>query len=93
METDDVSAHLARIYLAAKKHGGWLTSRDIAPLADVAERTARAHCLKLVQAGVFDQAKVFPQHRYRLSALAEKRSKALVLRINRAIEILGLAHS
>jgi hypothetical protein len=84
METNEVSLHLVKVFDAAKSHGGWLTSKRLAELSGVAPRTSRAHARRLVDLGMFDLAEVFPGHRYRLSALAEKRNKAMFQRLDNA---------
>lgn len=89
METSEISIHQSRIYEFVKSAGRWVTSREIASGADVAERTARAHALKFVRLGVFDQAEVFPAHRYRLSELAGKRNISVVRRLEAAREIFA----
>ena len=90
METNEISHHLARIYSAVKTDLGWLTANDIAVRSSVSPRTARAHCLNLVKNGVFDQAEVFPAHRYRFSKMAGKRNRTIVQRIEEACVIFGI---
>lgn len=63
---DYVSEHEIRVYEAVRLNGGWLTAREIAAKADVADRTARAHAGNLAKSGVFDLAKVFGGFRYRI---------------------------
>ena len=92
METNEVSLHQVKVYLAVKAAGAsWLTANDIATAAGVAPRTARAHALKLVNLGIFDQAEVLPAHRYRLAATADKRNKGYALRIEQAMSVFGIA--
>lgn len=91
MEKNEVSIHEARVFsvfLANPKE--WLTSKEIAEKADVAQRTARAHCLKLVQLGILDQAEVFPSHRYRMAEKADKRNRGYFDRVKQAMEIFGI---
>lgn len=90
METNEISVHQARIFSTLKGNAGWMTADEVAEAAKVAGRTARAHLLRFVQAGIADQAEVFPSHRYRFSGLADKRHKTFVERIERACEIFGL---
>jgi DNA-binding IclR family transcriptional regulator len=87
METSEISLHLLKVFDAVKTHGGWLTNKEVAKLSGVAPRTARAHTARLVAVGLFDLAEVFPAHRYRLSALADKRNKAMMQRIDAAREV------
>jgi predicted ArsR family transcriptional regulator len=92
METNEVSLHQVKVYLAVKASGkAWITAKEIAERADVAQRTARAHALKLVNLGIFDQAEVFPAHRYRLAEMADKRNKGYALRIEQAMSVFGIA--
>jgi hypothetical protein len=90
-ETNEISFHLVKVYVFLKKNSGWHTARKIAAGATVADRTARAHVLKMVQLGIVDQAEVFPAHHYRLSNLASKRNKTFVQRIEEAMQIFGLS--
>lgn len=89
METSEISLHQVRVYNFVGKHGGWCTAQEIAEGSGVAPRTARAHSLRFVKLGVFDQAEVFPAHRYRLSAMAPKRNKAIVQRLDEARAIFA----
>ena len=89
METSEVSLHLVKVYMFLKGRIDWVTSKDVAQGAHIAERTARHHLLKLVRLGIVDQAEVFPAHRYHLSRLAEKRNKSFVQRLEQAKEIFG----
>jgi DNA-binding IclR family transcriptional regulator len=89
MERSEVSLQELRVFQAVRNAGGWITAAAAAEQAQVAPRTARSHCLRLVNAGIFDQAEVFPGHRYRLSKQASKRNKAQMLRLAQAEEIFG----
>lgn len=53
------------------------------------KRTARQHTRRLVDLGVLDMAEVFPAHRFRLSAKADKRKRAYLARLERACEVFG----
>lgn len=91
METNEVSMHQCRVFSALlSSAASWLTSREVASKAEVAQRTARAHLLKLVNLGIVDQAEVFPAHRYRLSSKADKRNKTYFRRIEIAAKIFGV---
>ena len=90
METNEVSWHLLKVYDAVRNHGGRLTAKEIAKLSGVAYRTARSHAAKLVSLGLFDLAEGFPAHRYQLSKVADKRDKAMILRLDAAREAFGL---
>lgn len=86
MENNEISHHELRVFGAAKD-GEWATAKEIAARASVADRTARHHCLRLVKLGVFDQAEVFPAHRYRLSDKAIKRNAAYMNRLAMAASV------
>lgn len=89
METNEVSEHIYRVFAFVRDAERWVTAKEIAIQAKVAGRTARAHALRLVHAGIFDQAEVFPSHRYKLSAKADKRNKGFIQRLERAGEIFS----
>jgi hypothetical protein len=65
-----VSAHQLRVFDFVRGRRGWVTGREIAQGADVALRTARQHAFSFVKLGVFDEARVFPEYRYRISSTA-----------------------
>lgn len=91
MEKNEVSIHEAKLFLVLRGGGtGWITSRDAAKASGISERTARAHLLKLAKMGLVDQAEVFPAHRYRLAAKADKRNGGYVRRLESACEVFGL---
>ncbi len=89
-EKNEVSLHEVKAYLALKASGSWMTSKEIAAATGIAERTARAHALKLVNLGIFDQAEVFPAHRYRLAQTASQRNRGYVQRLEQACEVFGM---
>lgn len=88
MENSEISIHEWRVYEALRQ-GGWMTSASIAEKANVAKRTARHHCLRLVKLGIVDQAEVFPAHRYRLSKMAQKRNLSYCQRLELAAEVFS----
>lgn len=90
-ETSEVSEHLFRVFAFVTKANRWHTAREIAEHSKTAYRTARAHCYRLVKAGIFDQAEVFPGHRYRISENASKRNKGFMQRLEQAKEFFDQA--
>ena len=90
MERNEVSVHQVKIYVAIKNAAGWITNKEIATAAGVAERTARQHSLNLVKLGVLDLAEVFPAHKYRFSEKAAKRNAAYVNRLESARQVFSL---
>lgn len=95
-EMNEVSEHLLRIYqVFALEPDRWFTNVDVATEVKargqrVGDRTVRAHTLRLVQAGVLDQAEVFPRHRYRLSPKARQRNRGFMQRLAEAADICGV---
>lgn len=91
MEKNEVSIHEAKLFIALQKTGQtWITSKDAAKASGVAERTARSHLLKLSQMGIAECAEVFPGHRYRLAAKADKRNGGYMRRLQMACEVFAL---
>ena len=91
METNEISIHQVRVFIAARSAiGKWLTANQLAKNALVAPRTARHHAKRLLELGVFDMAAVFPGHRYKFNEIAEKRNKAYMIRLEKAIEVFQL---
>lgn len=86
---DTISIHEVSV-VRALADGAWRTSKEIAQLAEVADRTARHHCLRLSNLGVLDQAQVFPGHRYRLSGEAGQREGAYMKRLKAAAVALNM---
>ncbi len=60
-----ITQHMLRVYDAVIDQSDWITAREVARIAAVANRTARQHCLKLTEAGVFECARVHGGFRYR----------------------------
>jgi predicted ArsR family transcriptional regulator len=89
METNEVSLHQLKVFDCVAAATGWVTSKQVTDSVGISGRTVRAHLLKLVNLGLLDQAEVFPGHRYRLSAHAEKRNKAYLQRLDKAREVFG----
>lgn len=90
METNEISLHLLKIFQHVKKSSKWVTSKEVAEATGVAQRTSRAHLLKLVHLGILDQAEVFPAHRYQFSEMADKRNKAFMQRLEKAAEVFEM---
>lgn len=90
METQEISVHQANVYKAVRdSNGKWLTAVEIANISGVATRTARAHALKFVKLGVFDQAELHPGHRYKMATKADKRNRGIVERMENALKIFS----
>jgi hypothetical protein len=91
MERNEISIHETRAFVAfLKNKEKWITSKELAKEANIAERTARAFSLKFTKLGLLDLAEVFPAHKYRLSEKASKRNAAYFGRLERAREVFGL---
>lgn len=85
-ETSEISIHMFRVFSFVANAKRWVTANEIGTNSNVARRTARAHALRLVRSGIFDQAEVFPGHRYRISENASKRNKGFMQRLEQAKE-------
>ena len=91
MERNEISEHEVRLFVALQKRGDqWATTKDLAAEAKIADRTARAHLLKLVRLNMLDVARVFPGHRYRLAGKADKRNQAYIIRLENAASVFGI---
>lgn len=89
MESNEISLHQLKVFEFVRDSRRWVTAAEIQEGAGVAARTARHHALNLVKLGLFDQAEVFPCHRYRLSQFAEQRNKGYMLRLAQARDVFG----
>lgn len=87
MEHNEISLHQLKVFQCVKNAKGWITNNEIAAATNVSPRTARQHTLRLVSLGIFDQAEVFPAHRYRFSEKAKQRNTAYLLRLQKAQEV------
>jgi Fic family protein len=90
MESNEISLHQAKVFRFVKSQPDWVTAKAIALATDISGRTARSHCFKLVKLGIFDQAEVFPAHRYQFSKFADKRNKAYLQRLEQACAIFSI---
>lgn len=92
VERNEVSRQEIEVFRALRVHTQqWMTNKELAAECKaVAERTVRATTMKLVKLGVVDQAEVFPAHRFRLAAKAEKRNRGYVDRLLKAAEVFGV---
>jgi predicted DNA-binding transcriptional regulator len=89
LSAGQISEHEIRVYEAAKASNRWLTAREIAVAADVADRTARTHAAALVTIGVFEVSKVFGGYRYRLKPAFEATASDYLARLEAAKKVLG----
>lgn len=86
-EKSEVSLHMVKVWYFMKDNGLWTTNKEIAEGVKFAESTVRSHTRHLVEAGIIDQMEVFPQHRFRISKMADKRNINFVQRIEATYEI------
>jgi len=91
MEKGEISIHEARLYrVFTKSPATWLTNKEIAQQAKIAERTARLHTLRLVKLGILDLAEVFPAHKFKLPQTADKRNRGYLTRLENVCEVFGI---
>jgi hypothetical protein len=91
MESNEISLHQLKVFEFVRDSRRWVTVDEIKVGAGVARRTAHQHAVNLVRLGLFDQAEVFPCHRYRLSEFADQRNKGYMLRLAQARDVFGPA--
>ena len=84
-----VSEHEIRVYEAVRTFGGWMTAREIAVKADVANRTARHHTARLADREIFDVARVFGGFRYRIRTQLSPEAGSYAGRIEAAKRIFA----
>lgn len=87
MENTEISLHLLKVYLFAKRTDGWFTNAEVTKAAGISDRTARAHTKTLVDKGVLERAEVFPGHRFRLRLI----NKAFAKKLDEAVGTFGSA--
>lgn len=83
-----ISAHEVRVYEVVRTSLPWLTAREIAVKADVADRTARDRARALTEAGVFQCSQVFGGYRYRINAMPPDRALRVIDEIELARNVL-----
>jgi len=87
MEKNEISEQEVKIYLAMKSSTKWITNKSISEITKIPLRTVAFKTKKFVDLGLCDLAEVFPGHRYRLSAKADKRNLSYVKRLEQAIHV------
>lgn len=87
-ERSEVSIHLIKVFKFIKdKDGKWTTNKEISECVGFSKRTVSAHTLHLVNAGIINQAEVFPEHKFQYSEVSNKRNKAFSDRLEKAMQI------
>lgn len=66
----EISEHQVRVYRVLTR-GEWVSTAELADLAEVAPRTARLHAQGLVKAGIAERRTVFPGYRYRATGTGD----------------------
>lgn len=91
METKKISSHQMRVFLVIKNAGGtWMNTKEIASKADVGIRATNNHVKTLLSLGVIDMVEAFPSRLFRLSELPDRRNKAYMNRLEKAIDASGV---
>jgi len=80
MNNKGISPHLLRVYDAVDAAGEWITTKQIAKVSGVAERTARAHAQYLTGCSLFEVIKFYDGYCYRVTDETRNRNGALLLR-------------
>ena len=91
MERDEITKHEVKVYrVISQNPEKWFSNQEIADrLNGVSGRTIRLHTKRFVQLGLVDLAEVFPRHKYRWSAKADKRNYSYLSRLKQADEVFG----
>lgn len=90
MESAEISLHQLKIFDFVAGATKWVTMKEIVDGTGSKRETVGLHCRRFVKLGLFDQAEVWPGHRFRLSELAEKRNKSMIERLATARSVFGL---
>ncbi len=91
VERNEVSRQEVEVFRVLTANvAAWKTNSEIAAECQaVASRTVRAMTLKFVKLGLVDQAEVFPAHKFKLSAKADKRNRGYIERLKQAAEVFA----
>ena len=89
METQEISLNQLRLFEFVRDAGKWVSMREIVTATGSARETVGLHCRRFVKLGIFDQAEVWPGHRFRIAELADKRNSAIMERLKKAREVFG----
>lgn len=87
-----ISVHQIRVYEVVRDGAGWLSGNDIAKLANVAPRTARAHAANLTAAGVFERQEIFGGYLYRLLTPSTVKGRQFIATLDAARAAMGASH-
>lgn len=92
-EDEHISEHKVRLYETLRIDGGWRTAKDLAAMADMADRTARAHCEAFARKGVLEVAKLFGGYRYRIVSSPKGDAAAYAAELHAAKRVMDRAVS
>jgi hypothetical protein len=94
MNPSKISLHELLVFAAfSHTKGEWLTNDEVAARVtpSVRPRTVRLHTKRLADAGILDQAPLFPAHRYRLTEHVPQRGTSYLTRLHGAAEVFGVS--
>lgn len=89
LSSPTISRHEVQVFKALLATREWISVAELAKLAEVAPRTARAHATKLTDRGLVERAEVFPGYRYRITRNAVRSTYDAELRS--AADAMGVA--
>lgn len=92
-EHAEISEHLLSVWRVLRHAEEPLSNREIARLAGVADRTARAHTNYLLVLGLLDLYELFPRHLYAVAEQAERRHAAYWNRLEQLAAIVERRHA
>lgn len=91
VERNEISRQEIEVFRVLLAAGLWQTNAELAAQCEnVAPRTVRAMTSKFVHLGLVDQAEVFPAHKFRIAAKADKRNRGYVDRLRQVASVFGV---
>lgn len=91
MSEDRISMHEVRLVQTFQSDPSkWLTNGELAEVAQMSARTARAHTARLTELGLLEVEKVFPANKYRLRPELGEAALEYLERYEKAREVFGL---
>lgn len=89
MQHQCISLHQLKVYQCLAAHERWMTNAEIVHETGVVPRTVRHHTRLFVASGIAEEAALFPQRAYRLSAEARQGEVPYLGALARAQEVFA----
>ena len=88
-EKTEISESQLKVYCFLQDIDRWATANEIAEATKLHPATVRSFLVYFRRGGILDMLESFPRHLHKYSEMAEARNPSLVLKMERAIAILG----